>query len=120
MVEPEQVGALLREDVYFEDMSQKDIMPACETAVLWLKRHIKDGADGDSPLACKTAAAMARFYIFVSLMGKNDSYGSFKVGDVTVKRDLQKEYEIEKELRTQALCDAAEILKDGGFYFAAN
>lgn len=111
---------MLSESMENDDLTADDLMPSCRLAVEWLSRHIREDADSDGVLACKVAAAMARFYLFVSLLGKTESYGSFKVGDMTVKRDIQKEYEIEKELRTQALCEAADILKDGGFFFAAN
>lgn len=104
----------------YAEASDDKIRASCRQAVDWLARHLKETADSESDLALRTAAAMARFYIFVINMGESRSYENFKVGDMTVKRDLQKEYEIEKELRTRALCDAAEILKDGGFYFVSN
>lgn len=120
MIQPAQICTLLKEDPYFAETETEKMMPACRKAAQWLSAHIKDGADENGILACKTAAAMARFYVFVSNIGNMESYGSFKVGDMTVSRDLQREYQIEKELRDSALCEAAEILKDGGFYFAAN
>lgn len=120
MITPDEVLNSLTSLGLYSDMTAQELMPFCRQAVEWLRRHIKENANSNGPLALKTAQAMARFYVFISFMGNRESYGNFKLGDMTLKRDLQKEYEIEKEIRTRALCEAAEILKDGGFYFASN
>lgn len=119
MTEPNSVCSSLVSSGVFPDFTAEELLPFCLRAVDWLSRHLKDDADSNSALALKTAEAVARYNIFTSRIGITESYGSFKVGDMTLKRDVAKEYEIEKALYTEALCDAAEILKDGGFCFVS-
>ena len=38
---------------------------------------------------------------------------------MTIQRDLEKEFSIEKTMRDEAFLKSADILTDGGFYFAA-
>lgn len=120
MIKPNKVCEELVSLGAYNDYTAETLLPFCTQAVNWLARHIKEDADSNGDLALRTAMAMARFYIFVNSLSATESYGNFKLGDMTLKRDIQKEYEIEKELRYRALCEAAEILKDGGFYFASN
>lgn len=119
MTEPTSVCSSLTASGIFPDLTTEELLPFCQRAVEWLLRNMKDDADSSSLLALKTAEAVARYNIFTSRIGVTESYGSFKVGDMTLKRDVVKEYEIEKALYTEALCEAAEILKDGGFCFVS-
>ena len=120
MIEPVDVCSALVSSAIYPDLTAEELMPFCRKATEWLSRSLKEDADSDSPLALKTAEAYARYNIFVSRIGSTESYGSFKVGDMTLKRDIKNEYEIEKMLYNEALCEGAEILKDGGFYFATS
>ncbi|MCM1543991.1 MAG: hypothetical protein NC110_01715 [Ruminococcus sp.] len=117
MIEPIEVCAVLKENSDFGQMGATELLLPCQRGLEWVKRHLKDDADEDDPLIAKTAAALARFYLFQKSLGETERYESYKAGDMTVQRDIEKEYAIEKEMRQQALVDAAEILKDGGFYF---
>ena len=120
MIEPTDVCASLVSAHVFPDLSAEEILPFCKRATQWLTKHIKEDADSNSPIALRTAEAVARYNIFTSRIGTTETYGSFKVGDMTLKRDIKNEYEIEKALYNGALCEGAEILKDGGFCFVAS
>ena len=104
----------------FPDLTRDELLPFCKRATDWLLRNIKEDADTNSPLALRVAEGAARYYAFTSRIGTTESYGSFKVGDMTLKRDIKNEIEIERRLYEEALCEGAKILKDGGFFFAAN
>lgn len=117
MIEPIEVCAILKEYSSFEDMKPTELLLPCQRGLDWVKRHLKDDANEDDPLIGKTAAALARYYLFIKQRGEVERYTSYKAGDMSVQRDIEKEFAFEKEMRQQALIDAASILKDGGFYF---
>jgi len=117
MIEAAEVYAVLKENPEFSDAEASQLMLQCQAGVDKVKRNLKDGVNEDDPLIGKTAAAMARYYFFLSCVGGTQKYSSYKVGDLTVQRDFEKEFELENRLMQQAIADAAEILKDGGFYF---
>ncbi|MCM1365268.1 MAG: hypothetical protein NC122_09045 [Faecalibacterium sp.] len=117
MIEAIEVCAILKEYTDFEDMGATDLLLPCQQGLDWVRRHLRDDVNENDPLIIKTAAALARFNIFVKRIGETERYKSYKVGDMTIQRNLEEEYNIEKEMRQQALIEAAEILKDGGFYF---
>lgn len=120
MTDPTVVCSSLEAEGIFPDLTAEELMPFCQRATRWLMVNLKDDADSDSFIAQRTAEAVARYYVFTGKIASTESCGNFKVGDMTIKRDIAKEYEIEKELYKNALCEAAEILKDGGFYFATS
>lgn len=120
MIEGIDVCISLEEAGVFPDLSRTELLPHCKKAAEWLLRNIREDADSDSPLALRVAEATARYYVFTSRIGTTESYGSFKVGDMTLKRDIKAEAEIERLLYKEALCEGAEILRDGGFYFATS
>lgn len=120
MIKEIDVCAALKEMCDTDGLSASQLLPACKSGLDWVRRHLKENVNEDDAVVIKTAASMARFFLFVKRLSSPDDYASLKVGDMTVARDLQKEYEIEKQLKTAALIEAADILKDGGFYFGAN
>ena len=120
MIEAYEVCEALESAGIFPELTRTELLPFGERAIGWLLRNIKEDADSNSPLALRVAQAAARYYIFTSRIGSTESYGSFKVGDMTLKRDIKNEIEIERRLYEEALCEGAKILKDGGFFFAAN
>lgn len=119
MVEPIDVCALLKEYADLEDFSESELLPFCERALSFVFGRLKEGADKGSFLVAEAAAAQARLELFNRMLASPDRFRSYKAGDVTIQRDLQKEFEIEKTLRDEAFLRAAEILKDGGFFFEA-
>lgn len=117
MIDAIEICAILKEYAGFEDMEATALLPCCQRGLDWVKSRLKDDVNEDDPLIARTAAALARFELFVKGIGETGRYRSYKVGDMTIQRDIQTEYEMEKEMRKQALVQAAEILKDGGFCF---
>ena len=99
------------------EVAEEQLIPCCEDALDWVVRRLKDGVSESDPLITKTAAAIAHFFFFIRSVTEPDKYESFKVGDMTVKRNPHMLYEKERDMRLQALADAAPILKDGGFSF---
>lgn len=94
----------------------QELFPCCEKGLAWVKARLKDDVDENDPLIAQTAAAVAEFYFFIKSLSQEDSYESYKVGDMTVKRDPEKEMKLAIQKRALAIADASSILKDGGFY----
>lgn len=119
MLDAARVCALLKECAAAEGFPAEKLLPFCQRGVDFVLRRLKAEEYAEDPRAAFAAAAASRYYLFVSCLGSEESFRSFKVGDMTVQRDAQKELQAEKQLFSEALSDAAEILKDGGFYFEA-
>lgn len=96
--------------------SNNQLMPSCINALNWVNARLKSGVDEDDPLILSTAVALAHYFFFICRLSDPDKYESYKVGDVTVRKEPLKLYQIENELRRQAIADASPILKDCGFY----
>ena len=94
----------------------EELTPFCERGLLWVKGRLRDGADTEGPLIPPTAAAMAHYFFFLSRLTETDKYESFTAGDMTVRRNLDREMRFEETARDGAIAAAASILKDGGFY----
>lgn len=94
----------------------EELFPCCEQALDWVKENLRDSADENSPLIVSTAAAIADFIWFLKRQTETDSYESYKAGDVTVKRNIEKELLVAQKKRDIAVAHAHSILKDGGFY----
>lgn len=94
----------------------EELFPCCERGLAWVKARLKDGTDENDPLITQTAAAIADFYFFIRRFSDTDSYESYKAGDMTVKRNPEKEMRLAIEKRALAIAEASSILKDGGFY----
>lgn len=103
----------------FEELSSYSgsiLLPSCEAAVNWVTARLRSGVDENDPLILSTAVALAHYFFFLRRLSDPDKYESYKVGDVTVRKDALKLLQIEKEMRNQAIADAAPILKDCEFY----
>ncbi len=94
----------------------EELFPCCEEALTWVKENLRDSADENSPLIALTAAAIADFLWFLKKQTETDSYESYKVGDMTVSRNIERELLVAERKRDIAIARAHSILKDGGFY----
>ena len=92
------------------------LFPCCEQGLSWVKENLREEADENDPLIVSTAAAIADFYFFLKRQSETDSYENYKVGDMTVSRNPEKELKIAERKRDLAIARAHSILKDGGFY----
>lgn len=118
MIEGIDVCALLKEYDAFSDVAIERLLTSSCRALALVKRNLKENVDENDPLILETAAALARFDLFRLMLGETDRFASYRAGDVTIQKDILKEFRIEKELRDEALANASGILKDGGFYFS--
>lgn len=92
------------------------LFPCCEQGLAWVKENLRENADENDPLIVSTAAAIADFHLFLKKQCETDSYETYKVGDMTVSRNPEKELKIAERKRDLAIARAAGILKDGGFF----
>ena len=92
------------------------LFPCCEQGLSWVKENLREETDENDPLIVSTAAAIADFYFFLKRQSETDSYENYKVGDMTVSRNPEKELKIAEIKRDLAIARAQRILKDGGFY----
>lgn len=100
-----------------EGYSESQLCPSCERGLLWVQNKLREGVDEDNVLITHTAAALAHFFFFLCRLAEPDKYATYKAGDMSVSRNIEKEFEFEKNLRKEAIAAASEILKDGGFCF---
>ena len=119
MIEAIDICAVLKENAAFASLSPETMLPVCDRALRALSLRLREGADGDDVRLLRLAAALARFELFSLLLAESDRFSSYKAGDITIQKDLQKELKFEQQLRDEALAEAAPLLKDGGFYAAA-
>ena len=94
----------------------EELFPCCEQGLRWVRDNLRDTADENDPLIALTAAAVADFLFFIKRQTETDSYESYKVGDMTVRRNPEKELKLAEKKRDLAIARAHSILKDGGFY----
>ncbi len=121
MIEPTEVCAILKEYADLEDVSISELLPVCKRALTFVQSLLKDDVDCNLPQIAAVAAAQARLEVFHKMLSAPDRFKSYKAGDMTIERDLEKEFMIEKKVRDEVFLKNADILKDkGGFYFAAN
>lgn len=120
MIEPTEVCAILKEHADLEDIPATELLPVCERAISYVQSLLRDDADCDSPRIAALSAAEARVEVFLKLLSAPDRFSGYKVGDMTIQRDIQKEFSIEKAMRDEVFLKNADILKDkGGFFFEA-
>ncbi len=100
-----------------DSYTPEQLMPSCERGLLWVLGHLKSGTDKNHPLIIHTAAAIAHYYFFLSRMSETDKFESYTAGDMTVRRNLEKEMSFESRSRDEAIAAASSILVDGGFFF---
>ena len=100
--------------------SSEELLPCCSQGLSWVRANLKATTDEDDPLIVSTAAALADFYFFLKRQSETDSLESYKVGDMTVRRNAEKELNLAERKRDLALARACSILTDGGFYFSGH
>ncbi len=94
----------------------EELFPCCEQGLMWVKENLRASADENDPLIIHTAAAIADFLWFLKKQSETDAYESYKVGDMTVNRNAEKELLVAEKKRDMAIARAHSILRDGGFY----
>jgi len=114
-----QVLAILRDNRMFDETDEGVLLRAAVRALGELKVRLRPEADENDPRVAAAAAALARFRLFTELSEKGERFAGFRAGDLTVNRDLNAEFATERALRDEALAAAAPVLRDGGFFFAA-
>ena len=119
MIEAIDICAVLKENSAFESIAPEAILPVCNRVLQALEARVREDADQDDVRLLMLAAALARYELITLLLSQSDRFSSWKAGDITIQKDLQKEMRFERELRDEALAAAAQLLKDGGFYAAA-
>lgn len=119
MTDASTVLAIVKEYADLEDMGAQEILPLCQRAIDFVLGKLKPMVDRDTPLVAETAAAVARYYIFTKRMGESRRFQKYKVGDVSMERNLESELSVEQQMYREALANAADILRDGDFYFSA-
>ena len=97
-------------------LTGEELFPCCKQGLDWVKANLRDSADERDPLIATTAAALADFYLFLKKQSEADTYESYKVGDMTIRRNIEKELLIAEKKRDMAIARAHSILNDGGFY----
>lgn len=98
-----------------EGFSENQLTSFAEAGLSFVKGRLKKGIDESHPLILRTATVVAHYNFFLGTISPSDRYESYKAGDMTVKRNISKEFMIEKEVLMNAICEAAEILTDKGF-----
>jgi len=100
-----------------EGFSESQLTSFAEAGLSFVKGRLREGTDETDPLILKTATVVAHYNFFIGTISSSDRYESYKAGDMTIRRNLSKEFQIEKEVLMNALVDAADILTDRGFCF---
>lgn len=116
MIDVRDVYAVVCSYASSKGCTARELLPRCQQGLDWVYANLKQGADENSPLIAPTAAAMAEFLLYLSRITQTDTYESYKVGDMTIARDAEKELRLAERKRDIALAAAGSILKDGGFY----
>lgn len=119
MIQAVEVCALLKEYALAQDEEPEELLPLCRRGLDFVLHRLRRDADENDPLIAKTAAALAKFYLFERQFSGENSFQSHKAGDMTIQRNLRAELDFERQTRDAALAEAAEILRDGGFFFGA-
>ncbi len=99
-----------------EGYTAEQLEPCCERGLAWVYGKLKPDIDKESPLVVHTAAAIAHYYFFFTRLTETDKFESYTAGDMTVKRNTEKEMKFETLARDEAIANASSILIDGGFY----
>ena len=94
----------------------EELFPCCEQGLAWVMENLREEADRNDPLIVTTAAAIADFWLFIKKQSETDSYETYKVGDMTVSRNPEKELRIAERKRDLAIARAYSILKDERFF----
>lgn len=114
------VLACLTEYADMESYTSQQLQSCCERGLLWVTEHLRPGTDENNPLIITTAAALAHYFFFLTRLTETDKYESYTAGDMTVRRNLEKEMCLETRIKDEAIAAASSILTDGGFFFCGN
>ena len=117
MTQVSDVLDLLMNYADIEGYSSEQLLPSCERGLQWVKERLRSGVAAQDFLVCSTAAALAHYFFFLCRMSEPDKYETYTAGDMTVRRNIEKEFLYETEIKNQAIAAASTILEDGGFYF---
>lgn len=99
-----------------EPYTAEQLTSCCERGLFWVQSNLKSQADRESPLIPPTAAAMAHYFFFLTRMTETDKYEAYTAGDMTVRRNLEREMRFEEKAKNEAIAAASSILRDGGFF----
>ena len=116
MVSVSDVYAVLCTYETSKGFTSQELLPSCRRGLQWVKNRLKDDADENDPLIAPTAAAIANFFFFITRLSDTDTFESYKVGDMTIKRNPEKELKLALQKRSMAIAEASSILQDTGFY----
>ncbi len=100
-----------------EAYTAEQLQPYCDAALSQVRINLKPGISDENPLVIPTAAAIAHFNFFLARLSETDKYEAYTAGDMTVRRNLQKEFIFEERIKNEALAAASSILRDMGFAF---
>jgi hypothetical protein len=95
--------------------SEEMLSSCAATGLNYIKERLKDGAEENSPLVLEAAVSVAHYHFFLGAISSSDRYESYKAGDMTIRRNISKELQFEKEVLVCALSKAASILTDTEF-----
>ncbi len=120
MTEVSDVLTCLMKYADMEAFTAEQLTPPCERGLLWVYGKLRPGADKESPLIPHTAAALAHYFFFLTRLTETDRYEAYTAGDMSVKRNTEKELRFEERIRDEAIAAASSILTDGGFFFCGS
>ncbi|MBQ3136606.1 MAG: hypothetical protein IJB74_03900 [Clostridia bacterium] len=120
MTDVSEVLSCLMKYADMETFTDEQLTPVCERGLLWVYERLKPGADRESPLIPHTAAALAHYFFFLTRLTETDKYEAYTAGDMSVRRNTEKELKLEERIRDEAIAAASSILTDGGFFFCGS
>ncbi len=118
MITNEKVYNMLCLQPIVKDVSQELVLSCCEYAVKYIEAQLRSDVNADEYLLLVTATAVAEHRLFTQKYSEIDTYDTYSMGDITFRRNCERELKVATEKLKLALAQAASILKDGGFYFA--
>ncbi len=101
-----------------DSYSAGQLVPCCERGLMWVYGNLRPGTDKSHPLVVHTAAAVAHYFFFLTRLSEADKYEAYTAGDMTVRRNMEKEMRFEARIKDEAIAAASSILRDGGFFFS--
>lgn len=100
-----------------ESYTPEQLKTSCERGLIWVYGQLRPGTNKRNPLVIHTAAAVAHYYFFLSRLTEADKFEAYTAGDMTVRRNLEKEMSFASRIKDEAIAAASSILTDGGFFF---
>ena len=118
MITNEKVYNMLCMQPIVNDVNDELVLSCCEYAVRYIESQLRDDVEADEYLLLVTAVAVAEYRLFTQKYSEIDSYDTYSMGDITFRRNCERELKVATEKLKFSLAGAASVLKDGGFYFA--